>query len=1236
MKTCPQPPPRTPAAGTGCPRFSRPWQRLAALLCLALLLPLTAGAQTAPTVVIDAAIPAEDNNSQPDQDGDYPAYVIIRNSSTTTVNIAGWGLSDVSSTPRKWLFPAPAGAGLPLAAGQSLIVFASAKNRTTPPYATNFLLPCGSTAYLSNGQGVIVSTKQVSGRNCRPCLPLINKGSIVSWTVPNASTPPATTWTSLEFNDGQWSRGLGCLGYETDGIAQSMVLYSTFDKADVSTTARTIADISGPAVLHTGTWPLAGVADVFIPEPGGQIEDQVRFNGKTASLVQYAHNTELDPEADDMTFAIWVNPDRPDLGGGEVIFRKGLTTTQTQGYMLQRLRDLDAGFGAITTTGTPIAIPFKTFVPGRQWTHLAVVIRNKDGEIRTYADGRLTNVEAFPAGARIRQLDLPLQLASATQSVGAFQGAMDDFIIWRRGLSDAEIEQVHEAGFRGQRVPVAGGGGSSLYGPLIDTNVGASMYGINPGIYMRTPFTVANPAAVRTLRLRLNDDDGCIVYLNGTEVVRRNASVPYPPEFNSTAEKDRADPDALAADTVDLTPFIGRLRTGANVLAIHAMNATATDQRFLICQELCYEEQLPADCYCTTNDQLFWIAFPTNFPEEPGNPLALRLCITGASGTTGTVAVPGLGFSQNFSLPATGATTVTIPSTAAIERSNRVENKGIRITASGRVAVYARTRIDFSTDSFLCVPVACLGTEYLTLGWRNTISGVPDLNGSQFAIVATADATQVTVTPSVTVGTFAAGVPYSFTLNEGQTYLLRSTANSPADLSGTEIKASKPVGVFAGHRCANVAGSQFFCDTVVEQMLPVTSWSTEACTAPLFTRTGGDTIRVMSSRNGTQVSRGGVVVATVDRGKIHEFTSNAGEAITATQPILVAQYARSSDADGVVNADPFQLNAQPTRSWLNGYRFCTPPAAEFSGHYCNVIGRTAELSGLTIAPAAAAVTAITPIAGSPYAWRTYQLAAGTSYTFVGRQFGLAVYGWGQYDSHGHSGGMGFDDFQPPVFGQCPDSMTIFCTVTPNGCFATVPDYATLFGVTDNCCAPGSTVVTQDPRPGSVLPEGNHQVTITAIDCNQNRTTCTFTLVVRKNPQQQAFPNDYGNPATEATIWGWDADPDKDRLTNRMEYALGTDPDKPNRLSDVVRIRRNRRGDQGDRLEITYRRRRDDPSIDYIPQGSNGLEGWVESVGHLDNVEVVPDPDPLFDSVTESSIDSEGSERYFLRLKIRQN
>jgi hypothetical protein len=92
------------------------------------------------------------------------------------------------------------------------------------------------------------------------------------------------------------------------------------------------------------------------------------------------------------------------------------------------------------------------------------------------------------------------------------------------------------------------------------------------------------------------------------------------------------------------------------------------------------------------------------------------------------------------------------------------------------------------------------------------------LTGSQFAIVATADATSVSIIPSVTTGERPGGVPYQITLQQGQTYRLRNSDPPPSDLSGTSVIADKPIAVFTGHECARIPPEFLFCDHLVEQL----------------------------------------------------------------------------------------------------------------------------------------------------------------------------------------------------------------------------------------------------------------------------------------------------------------------------------------------------------------------------------------------------------------------------------
>jgi hypothetical protein len=54
------------------------------------------------------------------------------------------------------------------------------------------------------------------------------------------------------------------------------------------------------------------------------------------------------------------------------------------------------------------------------------------------------------------------------------------------------------------------------------TDIETAMKGVNPSVFVRIPFNVANPALIETLKLKMNYNDGFVAYLNGTELVKRN------------------------------------------------------------------------------------------------------------------------------------------------------------------------------------------------------------------------------------------------------------------------------------------------------------------------------------------------------------------------------------------------------------------------------------------------------------------------------------------------------------------------------------------------------------------------------------------------------------------------------------------------------------------------------------------------------------------------------------------
>ena len=131
----------------------------------------------------------------------------------------------------------------------------------------------------------------------------------------------------------------------------------------------------------------------------------------------------------------------------------------------------------------------------------------------------------------------------------------------------------------------------------------------------------------------------------------------------------------------------------------------------------------------------------------------------------------------------------------------------------------------FSNDASLLFPVNALTGNYTGLAWPSGSKRAGFL-----AVTATADDTEVSV---VGRGTFAPGAGITSAGNgtvklaRGDVLELIADSSSPSgmygsDLSGSLIRASRPVQVIGGHSCANIPNpTSGYCDHLEQALFPV-------------------------------------------------------------------------------------------------------------------------------------------------------------------------------------------------------------------------------------------------------------------------------------------------------------------------------------------------------------------------------------------------------------------------------
>lgn len=502
---------------------------------------------------------------------------------------------------------------------------------------------------------------------------------------------------------------------------------------------------------------------------------------------------------------------------------------------------------------------------------------------------------------------------------------------------------------------------------------------------------------------------------------------------------------------------------------------------------------------CTGRD--FWIAFPGNYAPDPANPVEARLRIGGPAGTVVTVAIPGLATNIVTTLAGSGAT-VVLPSAVDLGALNDgVLPRGIHITATAAVRVHAVSQVDHTSDGYLALPTEVLTGDYYVTAYPNKQVGVPEISGTQFAVVATVPNTQVVITPSVETGLRLAAIPYTVVLtNAGDVYQLRNTNDAPADLSGTRIEADQPVAVFGGHICANVnSPSLFFCDYLVEQLLPTERLGSEFFVAPLATRSGGETIRMVAVRNDTSVTIGATTVVLANRGDVHETRVSAATRVRSDKPIQLTQVASSSDFDGVRNADPFLVLVPARAHFTTNHTFATG-GTNFLTHHVSVVVPSSvsslTLNGTAISPS------FTNIPSSSYKYAHLAVAQGFHTLSASEAFGAIVYGWSEYESYGWPSCLFFGDTTAPRIVVSTNRVTLQLgsPATDIPCKSRLPDFLQNATVRDNCGISRDAVVTQVPAPGTLVGVGTHDVTLSVEDDRGNvGTTVIVVTVVDPNP-----------------------------------------------------------------------------------------------------------------------------------------
>ena len=541
---------------------------------------------------------ASNSNGLQDEIGNEEDWLEIQNTSTGTVNLSGWYLTDEAANLRKWPMPA-----WTLNAGNRLVVFASNRDRTpaqatagqdnsgsaaSPRLATNFklatsstTLPNGYLALSKDGAGgsiAVISSyvnypKQVTDV---PYGLAINAANLVSAssaakafvpTVGNGGSTLGTTWRggAEPFDDSAWTAGtpgVGVAGNATVANAINLKL-----RLNANDSANLVTDTSG--AVHHGV--NTANTTIFMPSATDTQASPIlrrgalQFDQATASQVTIPAHADF--TASSGTIMFWMKAGNVTGGGGESAMiwdRRIGGVGGIIGLMNTTFNVGNAGKLFFQPNGGGTSFYSTARLDDNQWHHVAFVYNQVAGGADTFyvdgvASGSVTHGTAW-AWPAAQQIELG---RSHDAYWHKYNGLLDEVRFYNAALGQPQIASI------------VNGADENVAAADVGLSVSAALPG-NAGAFVRIPFTVGNPAIFSSLRLTSRANDGFVAYINGTQIDSLNA--PGSPAYNSTATNTAL---STKAKITDVAVTAGLLNTGANILSIHAMNNSTSDANLL-------------------------------------------------------------------------------------------------------------------------------------------------------------------------------------------------------------------------------------------------------------------------------------------------------------------------------------------------------------------------------------------------------------------------------------------------------------------------------------------------------------------------------------------------------------------------------------------------------------------------------------------------------------------------------
>ncbi|WP_323838789.1 PKD domain-containing protein [Algoriphagus sp. D3-2-R+10] len=415
----------------------------------------------------------------------------------------------------------------------------------------------------------------------------------------------------------------------------------------------------------------------------------------------------------------------------------------------------------------------------------------------------------------------------------------------------------------------------------------------------------------------------------------------------------------------------------------------------------------------------FWVGFMENNRILPGAPDRAMLEITAIEDAT--ITIEYLGQTRTATLAQGGRFSLILDSQDfdVLHRgSNRVENKGIYISSTGDLTVYAFNERIRSADGTVVLPVGALGKDYLVTSHFERLTHPVEYDGnvdneSSLLVIATEDNTQIEITKS------NGSAPLEIALDRGQSYQIKDRfdlTGSRVRVIGDDANSCKKIAVFGGNKWTSVGNCGAANDNLFQQAYPVTTWGNSYIHVALEGRTSGELVKVLASEDNTEVFVNGNSRGVINAAKFLTLDFKAGEtvSITTSKPSSVTVFSKSQGCNQIGDprydqGDPFMITYSPNQQLLKDVKFSALSLQSIQAHYVSIIV-PAGAQASTILDGRNIGASFSQVPGNPsFYFARVLIPQGVHQLTNPEGFIAYVYGFGFLESYGYAVGAALDN-----------------------------------------------------------------------------------------------------------------------------------------------------------------------------------------------------------------------------------